>query len=137
MRTPEEGERLVRAYTRDGFKRAMKSLSCGIGEDAINEYWKAFADDDRRLGQLDLYRSGDFDKLAPYNGALARLRLPTLILWGGQDRFAAPKMAESFHGEIPDSELVVFHQAGHFLWEDAAAETAHALVEFLDRRCAT
>jgi haloalkane dehalogenase len=134
MRTPEEGERLVRAYTRDGFEQAMQSLSVGIGEDAINEYWKAFADDGHRLGQLDLYRSGDFNKLAPYDGALARLGLPTLILWGSQDRFAAPKMAERFHAEIPGSELVMFQQAGHFLWEDAPAETAHFLVEFLDRR---
>jgi haloalkane dehalogenase len=134
MRTPDEGERLIRGYTREGFAQALQSLSRGIPDAAVDAYWNAFADDERRLGQLDLYRSGDFGKLAPYEGALARLRLPTLILWGAQDRFATPRMAERFHAEIPGSEVIVLEQAGHFVWEDAPDETTRALVDFLERR---
>jgi haloalkane dehalogenase len=134
MRTPDEGEKLIRAYTREGFVAAMSSVSSGMSEDAIAEYWKAFADDSRRLAHLELYRSGDFNKLAPYEGRLAALGLATLIMWGGQDRFAGVTMASRFHEELPDSELVVFEQAGHFVWDDEPERTCAALVDFLARR---
>jgi pimeloyl-ACP methyl ester carboxylesterase len=134
MRTPDEGERLVRGYSREGLSQALSSLSSGITEDAIDEYWKGFADDQRRLGHLELYRSGDFEKLVPYEGALARLGLPALIMWGGQDRFSTVKLAHRFHAELPGSELNVFDEAGHFVWEDVPAEATRALVDFLERR---
>ena len=133
MRTPEEGERLVASYTREAFDAAIRQLCKGIDDDALEEYWKGFAGEERRRGHLELYRSGDFDKLAPYEGRLAALGLPTLIVWGAEDPFASVRMAERFNGEIPGSELHVIEQAGHFVWEDAPQRTAAILVEFLDR----
>jgi haloalkane dehalogenase len=134
MRTPGEGEQLVRAYAREPFGQALRSLSSRMDDAALEEYWKAFADDERRLAHLDLYRSGDFDKLVSYRGALAGLGLPALILWGAQDQFASPSMAERFHQELPGSELAVLDQAGHFVWDDAPERTSQLLVDFLQRR---
>jgi haloalkane dehalogenase len=134
MRTPGEGERLVAGYTRDGFAAAMRAASSGMSDEAIEEYWKGFDGEVRRRGHLELYRSGDFDKLAPYEGRLAALGLPALILWGEEDRFASVRMAHRFHEEIPDSELTVFAGSGHFVWEDEPESAAGALVEFLKRR---
>src|ERR1700733_3665775 len=68
MRTPVEGEKLIEAYTREGFYGALRAVSPGMSDDALAEYWKAFADERRRLAQLELYRSGDFEKLIPYEG---------------------------------------------------------------------
>jgi haloalkane dehalogenase len=134
MRTPGDGESLIRAYTREGFHGALRTFSSGMGEEAIDEYWKSFADDVRRLGHLELYRSGDFDKLVPYEGRLVALGVPTLILWGEEDRFAGVEMARRFHDELPGSELVLFEDAGHFVWDDQPERTASALVDFLARR---
>ncbi len=136
MRTPDEGERLVRSYTRDGFAAAMRAASSGMSDEAIEQYWKGFADDTRRLGQLELYRSGEFDKLEPYEGRVAALNLPALIVWGGKDRFASVRMADRFHDELPNSELVVFEDAGHFVWDDEPEQATRALVDFLTRRLA-
>ncbi|MBV9310647.1 MAG: alpha/beta fold hydrolase [Solirubrobacterales bacterium] len=133
MRTPEEGERLVRGYTRDALGSALHTMSGGITDDAIEEYWKGFADDERRMAHLDLYRSGDFEKLKRYDGALKQFEVPALILWGANDRFASVKMAHRFHDEIPDAELVILDDAGHFNWEDAPERTTDALVAFLQR----
>jgi haloalkane dehalogenase len=133
MRTPGEGERLIASYTREGFGQALQAASAGMTEDALDEYWKAFADG-RRQAHLELYRSGDFEKLAPYQGCVARLELPTLILWGGQDRFASPTLATRFHDEIPESELTVFDDAGHFVWADEPGRATAALLDFLARR---
>jgi haloalkane dehalogenase len=134
MRTPGEGEKLIHAYTRDGFAAVMRAVSSGMSDEAIAEYWKAFADDTRRLGHLELYRSGEFDKLVPYEGRLADLDVPALIVWGEQDRFAGVAMARRFHQEIPGSELVIFDGAGHFVWDDEPERAARTLVEFLKRR---
>lgn len=134
MRTPGEGEKLIRAYTRDGLAAAMHAVSSGMSDHAISEYWKAFADETRRLAQLELYRSGEFDKLVPYEGALTKLDVPTLIVWGQQDRFAGVTMAHRFHDELPGSELVILDGAGHFVWDDEPERTARTLVEFLERR---
>jgi len=105
-----------------------------MSEEAIAEYWKAFADDTRRLAQLELYRSGEFEKLLPYEGRVAALGVPTLIVWGEDDRFAGVRMAHRFHDELPGSELVVFDGAGHFVWDDEPQRAADALVDFLARR---
>lgn len=134
MRTPEEGEKLMQGFTREGFAAVMRQSSSGMGDDAIDEYWKAFASEELRRRHLDLYRSGDFEKLEPYEGRVAELDVPALIVWGGQDRFAGPKMARRFHDELPGSELVVLDGAGHFVWEDEPEATARALVDFLERR---
>ena len=134
MRTPETGERLVRSYTREGFGGALRGVSDGMTNEALDQYWKAFADDTRRLGHLELYRSGDFEKLAPYEGCLAKLSVPTLIVWGGRDRFAGVELAHRFHSEIPGSELRILDDAGHFVWEDAPEQATGALVDFLEHR---
>jgi haloalkane dehalogenase len=133
MRTPGEGERLIGSYTRDGFCAALRAASSGMTDEALAEYWKGFADDTRRKGHLELYRSGDFEKLAPYEGCLAGLGVPALIVWGEQDRFAGVKMARRFHEEIPGSELLVFKDAGHFVWDDEPERATRAVVDFLKR----
>jgi haloalkane dehalogenase len=134
MRTPGEGERLIDSYTREGFVAAMRAVSSAMSDEAIAEYWKGFADDTRRRGHLELYRSGDFDKLLPYEGCVAALEVPTMILWGEEDRFASVRMAERFHQEISGSELQVLAGAGHFVWDDEPQRANAALVDFLERR---
>jgi haloalkane dehalogenase len=102
-----------------------------MSDEAIDEYWKAFADEERRRGTLELYRSGDFSKLERYD--LASLGVPALLLWGENDEFAPVAGAHRFERELPDTELVVVEGTRHFVWEDAPAECAEALTGFLAR----
>jgi haloalkane dehalogenase len=131
LRTPGTGEQVVDGIDRDGFAGLLRSLSPGIGDDAIDEYWKAFADEPRRRGQLELYRSGDFEKVAQYD--LAVLDVPALLVWGERDEFAPLAGAHRFERQLPDAELVVIEDAGHFVWEDAPERCAEAVAAFLRR----
>src|SRR5918999_4172752 len=131
MREPGTGEQLVDGLDRDGFGAVLRGASPGLGDDALDEYWKAFADETRRRGQLELYRSGDFEKLAGYR--LADLAVPVLLVWGESDEFAPLAGAHRFERELPDTELVVVEGAGHFVWEDAPERCAEATVAFLSR----
>jgi haloalkane dehalogenase len=131
LRTPGVGEQVVDGIDRDGFAGLLGSLSTGIGDDAVDEYFKALADEPRRRGLLELYRSGDFEKVAEYR--LADLAVPTLLVWGANDEFAPVAGAHRFDRELPDTELVVVDGAGHFVWEDAPEACAEAVVRFLAR----
>jgi haloalkane dehalogenase len=131
MRTPGTGEELVAGITREGLAAMLGPVSAGIDDDAIGEYWKAFADDTRRHGQLDFYRSMDFEKIAPFEGKLAELGVPVLLVFGGKDPFVSRATADRFERELPDTELVLIADAGHFMWEDAPERCADALRAFL------
>ena len=128
----EQGEGLVDGMTEEGLAAMLGSLS-RITPDAVHEYFKAFADEPRRRGILELYRSGDFEKIAPYDGKLAELGVPTLILWGADDPFAPLASAQRFEREIPGSELVILDSTGHFVVDDAPDRYAMEVVRFLRR----
>src|SRR5262245_10798326 len=133
LREPGTGEELMSAMTRDGFAAVIKQASRSIGDDAAEEYWKAFADDGRRAGHLELYRSGDFEKLRPYESRLAELDVPVLLVWGSDDLFSPVAGAHRFETRLPDTELVVIEGAGHFVWEDEPERCAEAVTAFLSR----
>jgi haloalkane dehalogenase len=126
----EQGEGLVDAMTEEGLAAMLGSLGAITPDDA-REYFKALGDETRRRGVLELYRSGDFAKLAPYDGKLAALGVPTLLLWGGEDPFAPIASAHRFEREIPGAELVVLDGTGHFVVDDAPDRYAEALVGWL------
>jgi haloalkane dehalogenase len=132
MREPGQGEALMERLTRDFFGDVLRAAAPGHDEAAIDEYWKCLADEERRMATLDLYRSGDFDKLERYEGCLAALGVPTLLLWGGRDEFAPVSGAKRFEAEIEGARLVVLDDAGHFLIEDDPTRYADETRAFLD-----
>ena len=131
LRTEGEGEEFLANVNRDLLAAGLRFVSPHLPDDAIDEYWKAFGDEERKRGHLDLYRSGDFSKLAAYDGRLAALGLPALIVWGAQDEFAPVGGAHRFHKQLPGARLVVLDGAGHFLMEDAPERVGAELRGFL------
>jgi haloalkane dehalogenase len=130
MRTPGQGEELIDSFNEEGFRNLLRGASSGLSDDALEEYWKAHSDPERRRGQLELYRSGDFEKLEAYEGRLAALGLPALILWGEHDPFAPVAGAHRFARELPGSRMAVV-DAGHFVFEDEPERCASEVVAFL------
>jgi haloalkane dehalogenase len=131
LRTAGQGEQISASITDETFADLMRSASPSITDEALAEYWKGFADEERKSAHLALYRSGDFAQLAPYEGRLAQLAVPTLLLWGEHDAFAPVAGAHRFKREIPHAELVVVEDAGHFLQEDAPQRVAAEIGRFL------
>lgn len=132
LRTPGTGEELVEAMTRETFGGLMNAVSPAMEEEAIDAYWASLGTPEGRQAILEMYRSGDFEKLAPYEGALARLGLPTLILWGENDEFSPVAGAHRFHHEIAGSQLEVIENAGHFVFADAPERSTGAVLSFID-----
>ena len=79
------------------------------------------------LTQRFQYRSND----AALAGQISQLRLPTLILWGSEDRLIPPDHAQRFQQAIAGSELLVFEGLGHVPHEENPEATVQAVKRFL------
>jgi pimeloyl-ACP methyl ester carboxylesterase len=131
MRTPEVGEQALAGLDREGFGGLLRSTHAGFTDDALDEYFKGLATEAGKRNALELYRSGDFDKLAGYR--LADLDVPVLLLWGAGDEFAPIAGAHRFERERPNTELVAIEGAGHFVWDEQPERATEALLGFLGR----
>lgn len=45
---------------------------------------------------------------------LAQIRIPTLLLWGANDRIVTPAYGQRFANSIPDARFELVNEAGHF-----------------------
>lgn len=69
-----------------------------------------------------------------YSGDVAGLKtlaIPTLILWGGQDRLIPLEFGQRFARDIAGSRLVVFDDLGHVPHEEDPARTVAVVKTFL------
>jgi haloalkane dehalogenase len=132
LRTEGEGEQILANLNRDLFGAAMRHVSPGLPHDVVDEFWKAYGDERRRQSQLDLYRSGDFSKLDAYDGKLAGLGVPAVIVWGAEDEFAPVGGAYRFQKQLPEANLVVLDNAGHYVMEDDPVRVAAEIRKFLE-----
>lgn len=66
-----------------------------------------------------------------YTDGLASLQMPTLILWGGQDRLIPPDNGDAFARDIKGSQLLRFPALGHVPQEEDPAATVRPVQAFL------
>ena len=78
----------------------------------------------QKVAQLDEDDTTEFEPLLPSLG------VPVRIIWGEQDAWLDPSLAERLHKTIPGSDLVLLPETGHFAMEDSPQEVAAALFEF-------
>jgi pimeloyl-ACP methyl ester carboxylesterase len=64
---------------------------------------------------------------------LKRLSMPTLVVWGADDRALAPAAAAVYRAAVPRVEVVVLDRIGHLPMLEAPAETAKAYLDFRAR----
>jgi len=67
----------------------------------------------------------------PDPAALAKIRVPTLVLWGGRDRLLPPSLGERFARDIPGARLVVLEELGHMPQEEDPGRTLAEVRRFL------
>ncbi len=134
LRTEGTGEELLANMSREALGEVLRQASPSMDDESVDEYWKAFCDPDNRRGQLELYRSGDFEKLRPYEGQVAAMAAPALILWGENDPTVPVAAARRFEQEIRDTEVVILEGASHFLYDDEPERCAREVAAFLSRQ---
>ncbi len=112
-----------------------QSLLDGAADDAfvtesmVDRYWELMRyPGNRRAAGLRAIA----EREPRYGQRLSEITVPTLILWGAQDRVTPPYNAKTFDEMIPNSRSAVFEDVGHLTMEEAPERTASAIDEFLD-----
>ena len=85
-----------------------------------------------RVGPLRLWRVANDLLASDITSTLRSVAVPTLIVWGANDRLLPPTLGTVFSGEIPDARLVVLDRCGHVPMLEAPDELNAELLRFLE-----
>lgn len=87
------------------------------------------SDDLKNAGLLEAtFRKVVTEDLLPY---AARIKAPTLLIWGDLDLDTPLWQGQALEKAIPDAGLVVFKGAGHFAYQERLTEFVHIVKTFL------
>lgn len=90
-----------------------------------------YTDMARREGNRAALRQRLIQRNTGREADIKDLKLPTLILWGGQDRLIPPAYGRRFAQDIAGSRLVMFDTLGHVPQEEDPAATLVPVRAFL------
>src|SRR5262249_55243037 len=63
---------------------------------------------------------------------LGAIGVPTLLIWGREDRITSPELAERFHALIPDAQLVLLARCGHTSMLERPVAFTDAVADWLE-----
>jgi pimeloyl-ACP methyl ester carboxylesterase len=98
-----------------------------INEAMVDRYYNLLLREGNREAVIDMFGSR---KPAAYE-QIASIRMPTLIIWGDQDRLIDVSNADRFQRDIPGSRLLVIKGSGHVPMEESPADVIAAIHDFL------
>jgi pimeloyl-ACP methyl ester carboxylesterase len=99
-----------------------------VTEAAINRYWNLLRYPGNRQATIDRFAS---PRMAGKRDDIACIVVPTLILWGEQDKLIPVAGAHWFKATIPHSTLITYPGIGHLPMEEAADKSAADLMNWL------
>jgi len=76
-------------------------------------------------------KTGAAPKPVELDDAKMIVRVPTLVVWGMQDRFLLPQCLDGLERYVPDLRVVRIPDAGHWLIRERPAEVERALAAFV------
>lgn len=146
---PSEGSRLLQEFadnpTRDGLARWLNCMLSDpklVTDDLIEERWQAANHADALQTMKAMYSSEAFalqqqflaqSATPPYWSMLHKVQCPTLLTWGFDDRQCPLDMAAIPLRLIPNAELHVFPNCGHWVNTEAKDAFERVSIEFLRR----
>lgn len=99
--------------------------------DDLRRYTEAWAHPGALTGMINWYRAAFRRKLSL--GTIGRIQIPVRILWGRQDAFLEPRLAQLSLDFCDQSELTYFDHATHWLHQEEPEQVNRLLLEFLER----
>jgi pimeloyl-ACP methyl ester carboxylesterase len=128
LRTPLLGEFGMWATNYQSLSQMLRSGSPTLTEDHIRETYARFTPSVRRA-MLKLYRASDSKNFIGWEDELLKLtkQIPTLVVWGDLDPFAAATIAERFGAQTVHH----FANYGHWVPVEGAAAVAEEMTKFL------
>ena len=118
-------------------RRGMRELvSDGtVDPDLLENYVGWMADPEGARWLLHFFADYSVRRRPELRDGLPRIGCPTAVIWGGRDAYLSPAIATELANKIPEAELTMIDDAGHFVMEERPAAVADALLRLLGRPC--
>lgn len=134
VRKEGTGEQWV-SYLRNKpvFEGFMKKSVPNVSEAIIEDFYRLFSDSLKDRVTLELYRSGDMDKLEIYRGRLVDyLSMPITIIFGEYDHYIHPDMGLKLkNDELHHASFHIIPGVGHFTPLEASTQFISILTQHL------
>jgi pimeloyl-ACP methyl ester carboxylesterase len=147
--SPSEGIRLLQEFVEDPTRQRLvdwlKSMvydQALITDQLIEERWQLATDPDTLAAARRMYGKAAFagmnaamtasDRPMPW-AVMHKLAAPTLLTWGRDDRVSPPDMALIPMRTIPNAELHIFPNSGHWAMIEAKEAFESTVLAFLAR----
>ncbi len=108
------------------------SVKAPLTEAAIDRYWELVRYPGNRQATGD---RGDVKRSPATPGQMQRLTMPTLVMWGAEDKLIPVRAADWFAREIPGAQKVIYPKVGHIPMEEVPDQSAAAVRAFLQATC--
>lgn len=66
--------------------------------------------------------------------AMRELRVPTLVLFGSEDRLTPPELGRIYRELLPDCHFVIVYDAAHAIYDDRPEALAAIMADFVEHR---
>lgn len=131
LKYPVIGEILSYFFSRQSVKRGLilsfynPSL---VTDELIDMIYAPLQNRDNRHAQLSYSRNIDWEKT---KAALPAIQIPTLIIWGKQDRYIPVKFGKRMKQLMPDARLEIIDNCGHSSHNECPDNVNRLITEFL------
>jgi pimeloyl-ACP methyl ester carboxylesterase len=133
LKYPVAGELLTNLFTTKSTVRAGAENSLVhrklVTDELVKEYWAPMTFHDNRRANYLLERGLDWQVT---ERAMPTTEMPTLVLWGSEDKILAARQAERFGRLMPNARVRVLDGCGHALEYDCPVRVNDQMEAFLD-----
>lgn len=130
------GDLFSRVSTKRVFAAQMRRIfGRPANDEDLDAMWMLLArgDGTRRLPAIIEYVHERTRFRRRWIGALERLDIPALVAWGKKDPVCALAIAQKLAKEIPNAELTIWEDLGHYPQVEAPEKVAHVVEAFWER----
>jgi len=102
-----------------------------ISEETAARYYELLQRGRNKRGMVKTFRAlRAFNRDPEIAKRVARVKAPTLLIWGAKDRWVPPALIEQWKKDLPTVSVKIYPEAGHVAMEELPAVTAQEADRF-------
>lgn len=117
-----------RSLVRSSLEDAVADPS-GITKETVDRYWELLRYPGNRQAVVDRANTARSGPFAPED--VARLTMPSLVMWGALDQVTPPSGGEFYSKHLPNDTSIVYDNVGHVPMEEAPQASVSDFEEWL------
>ena len=121
-----------RSLIADGLRQSVSNQKV-VTPAVIDRYWELLRYPGNRQATIDRFAT---PREQPVAAPLSR-HIPTLIMWGAEDKLIPVRSAAWFKVNVPDAQVVIYPKVGHLMMEEIPSRSSGDLAVWLGKLAPT